>query len=155
MKIAIFVCPGYSGFYLRYRDGVYDKITDVPFAIDYMTGKGTSCSQDWAAHVTRTNMCYAHGMSKLLFKIDPADYIYGGDIENGVETPFTETPPYPVEKAPETPQSRYDAKNTEQIHLKLNLKTDADILEWLIKQPSKQGYIKSLIRADISASKTE
>lgn len=44
---------------------------------------------------------------------------------------------------------KYDAKSTRQIHLKLNLKTDADILEHLGKQDSIQGYIKRLIREDM------
>lgn len=44
---------------------------------------------------------------------------------------------------------KYDAANTRQIHLKLNLKTDADIFEHLEKQESVQGYIKDLIREDI------
>lgn len=48
------------------------------------------------------------------------------------------------------PQARYDEKNTKQIRLKLNLKTDADILEKLSEVDSKQGYIKRLIREDIS-----
>ena len=48
------------------------------------------------------------------------------------------------------PQERYDAKNTKQIRLKLNLKTDADILEHLSKVGNMQGYIKELIRADIN-----
>ena len=48
----------------------------------------------------------------------------------------------------------YDRENTTQIRLKLNNKTDADILEWLAKQPSKQGYIKRLIREDIEKSIT-
>ena len=42
-----------------------------------------------------------------------------------------------------------DAKATKQVHLKLNLKTDADILDHLEKQESVQGYIKKLIREDI------
>ena len=46
-------------------------------------------------------------------------------------------------------QERYDAKNTRHIRLKLNLKTDADILEKLDKVGNMQGYIKRLIRADI------
>ena len=45
--------------------------------------------------------------------------------------------------------AKYDAANTKQIHLKLNLKTDADILEQLEKQESVQGYIKQLIREDM------
>ena len=44
---------------------------------------------------------------------------------------------------------KYDAKNTKQYHLKLNLNTDADIIEWLNQQPSVQGYIKQLIREDM------
>ena len=44
---------------------------------------------------------------------------------------------------------KYDASNTKQIHLKLNIKTDADILAQLEKQASVQGYIKDLIRDDL------
>ena len=44
---------------------------------------------------------------------------------------------------------KYDAKNTKQYHLKLNLGTDADIIAKLDSVKSTQGYIKSLIRADI------
>lgn len=43
----------------------------------------------------------------------------------------------------------YDTANTRQIKLKLNIKTDADILEQLETVDSKQGYIKDLIRADM------
>ena len=46
-------------------------------------------------------------------------------------------------------QTRYDKKNTQRVQLKLNTKTDADILEHLSKVSNKQGYIKGLIRADI------
>ena len=45
---------------------------------------------------------------------------------------------------------KYDSANTKQIHLKLNLKTDADIIERLSGQTSIQGYIKDLIREDIA-----
>lgn len=48
------------------------------------------------------------------------------------------------------PQERYDAKNAKHISLKLNKNTDADILEHLEKRENVQGYIKSLIRADIN-----
>jgi hypothetical protein len=48
------------------------------------------------------------------------------------------------------PQARYDEQNTKQIRLKLNLKTDADILEKLSSVGNKQGYIKRLIREDIN-----
>lgn len=46
-------------------------------------------------------------------------------------------------------KERYDAENTVQIRLKLNKKTDADILQKLEEVGNKQGYIKALIRADI------
>ena len=45
---------------------------------------------------------------------------------------------------------KYEAKNIVQVHLKLNKKTDADILAQLEKVESKQGYIKGLIRKDIA-----
>lgn len=42
----------------------------------------------------------------------------------------------------------YDSQNTMQIKLKLNTKTDKDILDKLATV-NKQGYIKELIRKDI------
>ena len=45
--------------------------------------------------------------------------------------------------------AKYDAKATMQVKMKLNLTTDADIIEKLSSVDNKQGYIKSLIRADI------
>ena len=50
----------------------------------------------------------------------------------------------------QTPQERYDAKATKQFKLKLNLKTDADIIARLEEVPSMQGYIKDLIRKDLA-----
>jgi len=49
----------------------------------------------------------------------------------------------------ETPQERYDKVHTERVGLKLNKETDRDILDKLKTVPSKQGYIKALIRADM------
>jgi hypothetical protein len=46
-------------------------------------------------------------------------------------------------------KEKYDSKNTVQIKLKLNLKTDKDILEALKRSGNKQGYIKRLIREDL------
>lgn len=46
-------------------------------------------------------------------------------------------------------QKKYDAEHTRQVHLKLNLRTDDDVLEKLDSVPSKQGYIKRLIREDL------
>lgn len=49
--------------------------------------------------------------------------------------------------------NKYDKENTKSVLLKLNKKTDADIIEMLDAAPSKMGYIKSLIRQDIEAQK--
>ena len=46
-------------------------------------------------------------------------------------------------------KEKYDQKNTVQVKLKLNLKTDKDILEALERSGNKQGYIKKLIREDL------
>lgn len=50
-------------------------------------------------------------------------------------------------------KEKYDSKNTVQIKLKLNLKTDKDILEALKRSGNKQGYIKRLIMADLQSKK--
>ena len=44
---------------------------------------------------------------------------------------------------------RYNAANVKMISLKLNIKTDKDILEHMHDISNKQGYLKKLIRADI------
>ena len=56
-------------------------------------------------------------------------------------------------------QNWYDEMHTTQVKLKLNKKTDADILEWIWKQrisrsTTVQGEIKRLIRAEIAAHST-
>lgn len=45
--------------------------------------------------------------------------------------------------------AKYDALNTIQIRFKLNKKTDADIIEYLESIENRQGYLKSVIRADM------
>ena len=55
-------------------------------------------------------------------------------------------------------QNWYDEMHTTQVKLKLNNKTDADILEWLHKQQwnrgtSMQGEIKRLIRDEIAKTR--
>ena len=44
---------------------------------------------------------------------------------------------------------KYDKANTKQIHLKLNRRTDKDVLARLDEVPSKQAYVKRLIREDL------
>lgn len=51
-------------------------------------------------------------------------------------------------------QAKYDLKNTKQVTFKFNKKTDADILEKFASVDNVQGYVKMLIRNDIS-QKTE
>lgn len=46
-------------------------------------------------------------------------------------------------------QAKYDKSNTTGFYLKLNNKTDMDIIEKLDQVNGKQTYIKKLIRDDI------
>ena len=46
-------------------------------------------------------------------------------------------------------QAEYDKVNTQRVSVKLNKMYDEDIIRHLETKPSKQGYIKALIRADI------
>lgn len=48
----------------------------------------------------------------------------------------------------------WDNANTYPVRLKLNRHTDADIIEKLDSVDNKQGYIKDLIRQDISRDDT-
>ena len=45
---------------------------------------------------------------------------------------------------------KYNKENTVQISLKLNRSTDADLIDSLNRVKNKQGYIKELIRRDIT-----
>lgn len=54
-----------------------------------------------------------------------------------------------VSEAKKKAQLRYDKYNTRQIILKLNTKTDADIIGKLDNAGNKQGYLKDLVRANL------
>lgn len=45
--------------------------------------------------------------------------------------------------------AKYDKANTKGLYIKLNLKTDSDIINHLKGKENIQGYLKSLIRSDI------
>ncbi len=46
-------------------------------------------------------------------------------------------------------QQRYQKANVKQCGLSLNRKTDADLIEWLDKQPNRAAYLKRIIREDM------
>lgn len=46
-------------------------------------------------------------------------------------------------------QARYDAANVRRYGLKLNKKTDADIIEFLDSSPNVQAVIKAALREEI------
>lgn len=46
-------------------------------------------------------------------------------------------------------QAKYNKAHTKQVTLRLNKRTEADIIERLEEVGNKQGYIKALIRADV------
>lgn len=52
-------------------------------------------------------------------------------------------------------QQRYDKKNCKGFYMKLNTKTDLDIIRWLYNQKSKQGAVKKLIREQIARERGE
>lgn len=45
--------------------------------------------------------------------------------------------------------AKYDKANARYMTLKLNMKTEADLIEWLNSIDNRQGYIKRLIREDM------
>ena len=47
---------------------------------------------------------------------------------------------------------KYDDTHTMQLKLKLNLNTDADIIEYLKNHPNKQGLIKQLLREHMNGN---
>jgi hypothetical protein len=49
-------------------------------------------------------------------------------------------------------QERYDRENTVFVGLKLNKKTDADILDLLAKSDNKQGTIKKILKEFVKNS---
>lgn len=53
----------------------------------------------------------------------------------------------------ETPQQRWDRKNTAYVSIKLMCKSDADILEWWNKQPKKAEAFRRMVRQQIETEK--
>lgn len=52
-------------------------------------------------------------------------------------------------------QAKYDSTHCKYYTLKMNLVNDADIISQLAEQESMQGYIKQLIREDITRTRTD
>ena len=46
--------------------------------------------------------------------------------------------------------AKYNKENVKMIVLHLNITTDKDILDYLAKKDNKTGYVKDLIRADMT-----
>ena len=49
--------------------------------------------------------------------------------------------------------AKYDKANTVGFYMKLNTKTDADIISHLQQQANRMGYVKKLIRDDMAKTK--
>lgn len=58
-----------------------------------------------------------------------------------------------IEKRKQTPQERYHKAHTTSITIRLMNNTEQDIINKLNTVPNKAGYIKTLIREDITKSK--
>lgn len=52
-------------------------------------------------------------------------------------------------------QKKYDASNCKFYHMKFNLKTDADVIRKLDSVPSKQDYVRQLVRNDLACTPAE
>lgn len=52
-------------------------------------------------------------------------------------------------------QMRYDKEKSRHYGMKLNMKTDADIIAVLDEQPSFQGFIKQLVRDYIARGQSQ
>ena len=52
-------------------------------------------------------------------------------------------------------QAAYDRKNTVRLSLKLNVRTDGDIIQCIQSQKSMQGTIKRLIREEIARADSQ
>ena len=50
-------------------------------------------------------------------------------------------------------QEKYQKENITRVVLKLNKKTDADLLEWIETLDNKQGTIKEILRGHIRSEK--
>lgn len=60
----------------------------------------------------------------------------------------------PTEKTPQQKASeRYDKANTVQFKIKLNKKTDKDIIDFLDGLENKQGFLKLIIREEMIRDK--
>lgn len=55
-----------------------------------------------------------------------------------------------IKERKETPQDRYHKAHTKLLTIRLVETTEQDIIQRLDNVPSKAGYIKGLIRADIA-----
>ncbi len=51
--------------------------------------------------------------------------------------------------------AKYKKENLKTIPFQINRTTESELLAWLEKQENRQGYIKSLILADMRAKQTE
>ena len=49
--------------------------------------------------------------------------------------------------------NQYEKENIRQFRLKINRKTEPELLEWIEKQENIQGYIKRLILEDMEREK--
>lgn len=60
-----------------------------------------------------------------------------------------------VSDAQKRANAKYEREKTRSIKIKLTISTDSDILAKLDAVGNKQGYIKSLIRADLKKEEIE
>lgn len=92
-------------------------------------------------------LCEHNTEEQLQELLDAYDSEFSGQEYEGTEYELTESQHKKILSA----HDKFDKENTQRVSLKLNKNTDAEILEWLNRQKSKQGAIKNAIMCKIKS----
>jgi hypothetical protein len=138
-----------SGTYGRTRD--FEEVDKLPEVGSEWTGYGYEGARvmdveeinEEVAETTSGDPKERYTFYRVSIEMD------GEEFHEYIATPGGYVDAIEAEERKETPQARYDKRMTKIITMKLNRGTDADILGRLESMENIQGYIKSLIRADI------
>jgi hypothetical protein len=139
-----------SGTYGKTRN--YEEIDHLPEVGSEWTGAGYEGAKvsdvekinDEVAETTSGDPKARFDFYRITIEMD------GDEFKEYIAIPGGYLEAIEKEEKKETPQARYDRRMTKVITMKLNKGTDAEILAKLESVDNMQGYIKWLIKADIS-----
>lgn len=90
-------------------------------------------------------LCKLYTEEELKDALSGCGMEFSGDEYEGMKYELTKSQKEVIDGYIYAAQKKYDRNNTKQFSIKLNRKTDKDLMEWLEKQPSKQGAIKAAL----------